>query len=152
MGIGNMTRRLGMNQASKGKPKTETKTLNEAMGADDVRAEKRPQKKERVEAVVSDLTAQVRQLVKDFASVEAQLKTLNEWRDELKERATKMSREHGVDDFTGPEGKVQVIVKAASQTFDKAKARQYLTEAQYESCLKLGKTPDPTVKFVPAGK
>lgn len=146
MGIGNMTRRLGMNQGS-----TAKKMVDVPRDAD-VKAEKRPEKRERVEAPVSDLTVQVRQLVKDFASVEAQLKALNEWRDELKERATRMSQEHKVDDFVGPEGKVQVIVKAAAQTFDKAKARQYLTEAQYKSCLKLGKAPDPSVKFVPAGK
>lgn len=165
MGLGDMSRRLGMNQGSA----ASRKTLNEAVsdgssswerGEDEAvrgameagAAEKRPEKRERIEAPVSDLTAEIRQLVADFADVEAQLAVLNARRSELKVKATKMSLEHGVDDFVGPQGKVQVIVKKASVSFDKKKAKQYLTEDQYKSCLKTGKVPDPTVKFVSSDK
>jgi len=146
MGVGNLSRRVGMNEASKGT----RKSLNEAMDAGV--ASKRPQKRERKEVTVSSITDDIKALVADFAAVEAELKVLNEQRAALKERATQLSLEHGIDDFTGDEGKVQVIVKTAPTTFDKKKARQYLTEEQYTSCLKQGKPPAPTVKFVPASK
>ena len=146
-----------MNQSTRG----DRKTLNEATGdqsspwergesdAEIIEASKRPEKRERKEVTVSDITEDIRSLVADFADVEAQLKVLNERRAELKEKATQMSLEHGIDDFSGPEGKVQVIVKKASVGFDKKKAKQYLTAEQYKACEKVGKTPAPTVKFVP---
>jgi hypothetical protein len=162
MGLGDMSRRLGMNQSSVSR----AKTLNEAMGDHpnqalndaEAKAEKRSEKRDRIEggivgpANITNLTEDINQLVADFADVEAQLAVLNARRAELKALATKMSLEHGVDDFVGPQGKVQVIVTKARETFNKKKARQYLTEAQYQSCIKLGKDPEPTVKFVPAGK
>jgi len=163
MGLGNLSRRVGMNQSTR----EDRKTLGEAQaeqtegssplerGESDgelIEASKRPEKRERKEGAVTDLTEEIADLVSDFADVEAQLKVLNDRRAALKARATKLSLEHGVDDFSGPEGKVQVIVAKPRVTFDKKKAKQYMTEAQFKSCHKTGKTPDPTVKFVPAEK
>lgn len=132
-----------MNQSTR----EDRKSIGEAMG--DVVAEKRPEKRERVETTVTDVTEDIRSLVRDFAEVEAQLAVLNARRAGLKKRATQLSLEHGVDDFTGPEGKVQVIVRKPPINFDKKKAKDFMTEDQYKSCLKPGKTPAPTVKFVP---
>ena len=143
MGVGNLSRRVGMNQSTR----EDRKNIGEAMG--DVVAEKRPEKRERVETVVTDVTEDIRSLVRDFADVEAQLAVLNARRAELKEKATQLSLEHGVDDFTGPEGKVQVIVKKAPMNFDKNKAKTFLTEEQFKSCQKPGKVPAPSVKFIP---
>lgn len=138
MGVGNLTRRVGMNQSTR----EDRQTIGEAMGT------KRPEKKERAQAVVSDVTEDVKALVAEFAAVEAQLKAVNEARAALKERAIELAEKHGFDDFVSPEGKVQVIQTKARVTFDKKKARQWLTEEQFESCHKTGKTPAPTVKFV----
>lgn len=161
MGLGNLSRRVGMNQGTR----DDRTKLADAVAEDQsspwergesdgevVEASKRPEKRERKEGAVTDLTEEIADLVGEFAEVEAALKALNERRSALKVKATKLSLEHGVDDFTGPQGKVQVIVTKPRVTFDKKKAKQYMTEAQFRSCHKTGKTPDPTVKFIPAEK
>lgn len=140
-------------------PRTDRKTLGEARS--DAVAEKisdeekfqesnRSEKRERKEVAVSNVTEDIRNLVADFADVEAQLKVLNSKRDELKELATKMSKEHEIDDFVSPLGKVQIIKKNASKTFDKKMAIGFMTKEQIKCCQGLGKVPAPSVKFIPS--
>lgn len=153
MGLGNLSRKVGMNK----KPRTDRKTLGEARSdavaekvADEEKfqASNQPEKRERKGVEVTNLTEDIQDLISDFAEVEAQLKVLNAKRDELKELATKMSEEHGIDDFVSPLGKVQIIKKNASKTFDKKKAISFMTEEQSKSCQGFGKVPAPSVKFI----
>ena len=157
MGIGNLSRRVGMNQSTR----EDRKTMKEALAdqsspwergesdGESIEASKRPEKRVRKEVAVTNITEDIRDLVTDFAAVEAELKVLNERRATLKARATEMSLEHGIDDFSSTDGKVQVIVKKPSATFDKKRAKGFMTDDQYKSCCGVGKVPAPTAKFVP---
>jgi len=144
-----------MNQKSR----TDRKKLSEAVkdgvakkieDEEKFQASKRTEKCERKSAEVTDITEDIRDLVADFAEADAKLKVLNEKVAELKKRATEMSEKHKVDDFISPLGKIQIIKRKASATFDKKKAISFMTEEQTKSCKGFGKVPDPTVKFIPS--
>lgn len=160
MGIGNMSRRLGMNRVSA--RKTAKEAAKEASPAveggfppsggpeNGWMPEEAPRPTRRSnEVMVVDVTQGVEDLVSEFADVEARLKELNDRRAELKARAIEMAAEHQLDDLVGTQGKVQVIKKKASVTFDKKLAKTFMTEDQWGRCQKTGKEPDPAVKFVP---
>lgn len=151
MGIGNMTRRLGMNQPSK-----KRKTAAEAVKAYEEQqalagADQEPRERRSSEELV-DVTTEIADLVSEFARAEAQLKEAKQYREELKQRAITLAAEHNLDDLVGEAGKVQVVVKKAPVTFDKKLAKTFLSADQWKQCQKTGKVPDPAVKFVPAGE
>lgn len=161
MGIGDMSRRLGMNRVSERKTAKEaakeTSPAVEAALAETKRQVLPPEggkggpplSRRSNEVRVVDVTQGIEDLVSEFADVEARLKELNDRRSELKARAIELAAEHQLDDLVGSQGKVQVVKRKAPTTFDKKLAKTFMTEDQWGRCQKTGKSPDPAVKFVP---
>ena len=71
-------------------------------------------------------------------------------KENLKKKAIELAKKYGADDFEGAFGKVQVIHSKPAMTFDKKRARMFLTEDQYDKCFKRGAQKAPMVKFTPA--
>lgn len=92
---------------------------------------------------------EVAALVADYASFKQDEAELKMRAEVLKARALDLHEKHGIDDFKGSEGTVQVIHSAGPLNFDKKKALTFLSEEQAKECLKRGKG-STSVKFLPS--